>query len=164
MVIFFTRSCVFSLETKIDLRHLIDQSDALNLFHKVTVSKGQNMMLTLRADRTCPPLETCALVASGVVSGHTVPVVTRSFTTRSDHWKQNKKINTKCVRQGVPSFCVNPAHKIRWPCVGLMLGQRRRRWTNIKPTQSQCTCSDVAMWPPLRDRRVTRFQFKGKQQ
>ena len=24
------------------------------------------------------------------------------------------------------------------PCVGLMLGQRRRRWANIEPTHGQC--------------------------
>ena len=30
-----------------------------------------------------------------------------------------------------------PANTKRWPYVGLMLGQRRRRWANIKPTLGQ---------------------------
>ena len=30
-----------------------------------------------------------------------------------------------------------PANTSRWPNVGLMLGQRRRRWANIKPTLGQ---------------------------
>ena len=28
----------------------------------------------------------------------------------------------------------NPANTRRWPNVGLMLGQRRRRWANVCPT------------------------------
>ena len=31
----------------------------------------------------------------------------------------------------------NPANTRHWPNVGLMLGQRRRRWNNISPTLSQ---------------------------
>ena len=31
-----------------------------------------------------------------------------------------------------------PASTRHWDSVGLMLGQRRRRWANIKPTLSQC--------------------------
>ena len=31
-----------------------------------------------------------------------------------------------------------PANTRHWDSVGLLLGQRRRRWTNIKPTLAQC--------------------------
>ena len=32
--------------------------------------------------------------------------------------------------------------------VGLMLGQRRRRWANIKPTVFQCVVFAGKAWPP----------------
>ena len=31
-----------------------------------------------------------------------------------------------------------PSNRIHWANVGLMLGQRRRRWPNIKPALAQC--------------------------
>ena len=34
-----------------------------------------------------------------------------------------------------------PGNTKRWPNVGLMMGQRRRRWTNIKPILGQCLVS-----------------------
>ena len=32
----------------------------------------------------------------------------------------------------------NPDNTRRWPNVGLMLGQRRRRWASVSPTLGQC--------------------------
>ena len=36
---------------------------------------------------------------------------------------------------------VNTGH---CPCVGSMLGQRRRRWVNVEPTHGQCEIRDIA--------------------
>ena len=38
------------------------------------------------------------------------------------------------------------ASKRHWPNVGLRLGQRRRRWTNIRPTLGQCLLFAGRMW------------------
>ena len=34
-------------------------------------------------------------------------------------------------------FIIYPANMSRWPNVGLLLGQRRRRWAGSKPTLGQ---------------------------
>ena len=42
------------------------------------------------------------------------------------------------------SALYSQANTTRWPNVGLMLGQRRRRWANISPTVGQRVCWDDA--------------------
>ena len=51
---------------------------------------------------------------------------------------QQKQINMNiiCVtyRMGPTTICFHANHSIDWPYIGLMLGQRRRRWPYTKPT------------------------------
>ena len=44
--------------------------------------------------------------------------------------------NLTAIRTLDPS-CRPPANMKRWPNVGLLLAQRRRRWTNSKPALDQ---------------------------
>ena len=44
--------------------------------------------------------------------------------------------------------CTNPSKHDTLNNVGVMLGQRRRRWTNIRPTLSQCVVfAGIDWWP-----------------
>ena len=42
------------------------------------------------------------------------------------------------VKQTGVEGSLSPANTIHCPIVGSMLGQRRRRWTNIEPALGQC--------------------------
>ena len=49
-------------------------------------------------------------------------------------------------KREIAQWCINPANTTHWNNVGLMLGQRRRRWANIKPTLFQCVVFAGKRW------------------
>ena len=69
-----------------------------------------------------------------------------------------------CLYNYIPNECTylhvssNPANTRRWGNVGFMLGQRRRRWANIKPTLAQrlVFAGNTIIW------RIRTFEHKGE--
>ena len=63
----------------------------------------------------------------------------------TDHRAKTNSSNCLLFKSAVTAVCLLPApyndlhptNTARWANVGLMLGQRRRRWRNIKPTLAQ---------------------------
>ena len=56
----------------------------------------------------------------------------------NSRWHQRRKILTIMIMATInpDNFCL--VQQTRDTNAGLMLGQRRRRWTNIKPSFGQC--------------------------
>ena len=61
-----------------------------------------------------------------------------AITDPAGAWQQREILSGRRQPQICPPIYHTPANERHWNNVGLMLGQRLRRWPNIKPTLFQC--------------------------
>ena len=80
--------------------------------------------------------------------------------TRTLAWKADVLTTTPGPPPGMWNIYHLKASTTQWPSVGLMLGQRRRRWANIKPTLGQqCVFAELRPVRTVCDNRQTDRQI-----